>query len=81
MHKNVKIALAVIGVLAYGQANFIVGYDNGADTMLCLQSNINNGNKLDHPSCKRVWKDSPMIHGVAAWRILTNDQIKTSPAK
>lgn len=73
MNRAAKIVAIAVSVLTYGQANYIMGFDTGTDTSLCVFSTMTLGER--HSACDRVWANSPAVYGTKAWRVISGDSV------
>jgi len=69
----VRAAVGVVAFLAYGQANYVAGFDSGTDTSLCVFNDMMFHER--HDACGRLWINSPAMIGVRVWRFMSGDAV------
>lgn len=76
MKRGVSITFAVLFALAWGQMQFIRGFDAGADTSLCVWTSMMEHKKgSEIPACQRIWVKDPSLVMTRGWRQITGDAV------
>ena len=76
MRNAIKIAAALAVAAVYGQANYVLGFDAGTDTSLCVVTDMMLHERSE--ACDRLWVNSPAMIGTRAWRYVSGDQVPDS---
>ena len=71
--RALRYGAGALALLAYGQANYVVGFDSGTDASLCVFNDMMFHER--HAACGRVWVNSPAMVATRAWRMVSGDAL------